>query len=101
MFTLNIQLFRFLLSIVIYICACAHSIAPDSTQQKHDSLTAQVMPHICTSPFDYLEIYLNSMDKCQTLQTVCVCVEVLRPSQPIGVMSSAVRLLTILFTGQS
>ena len=30
-----------------------------------------------------------------------VCVEVLRPSQPIGVMSSAVSLRNHMFTGQA
>ena len=30
-----------------------------------------------------------------------VCVEILRPSQPNGVMSSAVSLLTQTFTGQA
>ena len=37
--------------------------------------------------------------------TICVllfvCVEVLRPSQPNGVMSSAVRLPNYMFTGQA
>ena len=32
---------------------------------------------------------------------VCVCVEVLRPSQPSGVMSSAVSLPNHTFTGQA
>ena len=32
---------------------------------------------------------------------VCVCVEVLRPSQPNGVMSSAVSLPNHTFTGQA
>ena len=32
---------------------------------------------------------------------VCVCVEVLRPSQPNGVMSSAVSLPNHMFTGQA
>ena len=31
----------------------------------------------------------------------CVCVEVLRPSQPNGVMSSAVSLPNHMFTGQA
>ena len=35
------------------------------------------------------------------LQTVFVCVEVLRPSQPNGVMSSAVSLPNHTFTGQA
>ena len=36
-----------------------------------------------------------------TLTGICVCVEVLRPSQPNGVMSSAVRLPNHTFTGQA
>ena len=39
----------------------------------------------------YLKIYIN----------VFVCVEVLRPSQPKGVMSSAVSLPNHTFTGQA
>ena len=37
----------------------------------------------------------------QDLLGVCVCVEVLRPSQPNGVMSSAVSLPNHTFTGQA
>ena len=33
--------------------------------------------------------------------SLCVCVEVLRPSQPNGVMSSAVSLPNHTFTGQA
>ena len=41
--------------------------------------------------------------KCQNLlkETIFVCVEVLRPSQPNGVMSSAVSLPNHTFTGQA
>ena len=42
--------------------------------------------------------------KCQIMfsgKFVCVCVEVLRPSQPNGVMSSAVSLPNHTFTGQA
>ena len=35
------------------------------------------------------------------VQTVFVCVEILRPSQPNGVMSSAVSLPNHTFTGQA
>ena len=35
------------------------------------------------------------------LEVLFVCVEVLRPSQPNGVMSSAVSLLNHTFTGQA
>ena len=34
-------------------------------------------------------------------QYICVCVEVLRPSQPNGVMSSAASLPNHTFTGQA
>ena len=37
----------------------------------------------------------------ETESFVCVCVEVLRPSQPNGVMSSAVSLPNHTFTGQA
>ena len=42
-------------------------------------------------------------DKCATFlsEFVFVCVEVLRPSQPNGVMSSAVSLPNHTFTGQA
>ena len=36
-----------------------------------------------------------------TLEVLFVCVEVLRPSQPNGVMSSAVSLPNHTFTGQA
>ena len=45
----------------------------------------------------------NSVDPDQTQHSVClfVCVEVLRPSQPNGVMSSTVSLPNHTFTGQA
>ena len=43
---------------------------------------------------------VNPMGSCQA-QSVFVCVEVLRPSQPNGVMSSAVSLPNHTFTGQA
>ena len=48
----------------------------------------------------HILVYWDSMT---TSQLVClfVCVEVLRPSQPNGVMSSAVSLPNHTFTGQA
>ena len=45
-------------------------------------------------PMKFLENALNGFQ-------VCFCVEVLRPSQPNGVMSSAVSLPNHTFTGQA
>ena len=39
--------------------------------------------------------------RCSLLASEFVCVEVLRPSQPNGVMSSAVSLPNHIFTGQA
>ena len=44
--------------------------------------------------YKFLQVYLRG-------PFVCVCVEVLRPNQPSGVMSSAVSLLNHTFTGQA
>ena len=45
--------------------------------------------------------YLNSLDRSISYIEGFVCVEVLRPSQPNGVMSSAVSLPNHTFTGQA
>ena len=51
------------------------------------------------------ELFTNSGDPDQTLHSavsdLVECVEVLRPSQPNGVMSSAVSLPNHTFTGQA
>ena len=47
-------------------------------------------------------IYLKGESMAESPKIVCfVCVEVLRPSQPNGVMSSAVSLPNHTFTGQA
>ena len=46
-------------------------------------------------------LYFLFWDFSFILQDLFVCVEVLRPSQPNGVMSSAVSLLNHTFTGQA
>ena len=45
--------------------------------------------------------YLNMLYAEKILPRVLICVEVLRPSQPNGVMSSAVSLPNHTFTGQA
>ena len=49
----------------------------------------------------YLEVKIWSLIKHENLTTGFVCVEVLRPSQPNGVMSSVVSLPNHMFTGQA
>ena len=46
-------------------------------------------------------IWVNADRLCITVGFLFVCVDVLRPSQPIGVMSSAVNLPNHTFTGQT
>ena len=63
-----------------------HRLVPQHVQELVDHILPQVFPAVfekskCTMPF--------------------VCVEVLRPSQPNGVMSSAVSLPNHTFTGQA
>ena len=45
--------------------------------------------------------YANMIVRLLMSLKICVCVEVLRPSQPNGVMSSAVSLPNHTFTGQA
>ena len=65
------------------------------------------MPHplLIFSQSDYLiqivAIYSYSADSDQLASSEFVCVEVLRPSQPNGVMSSAVSLPNYTFNGQA
>ena len=47
------------------------------------------------------KIILHSLAHALISVVLFVCVEVLRPSQPIGVMSSAVSLSNHTFTGQA
>ena len=50
---------------------------------------------------DFLLVCVNNMVD-ETIECdLCVCVEVLRPGQPNGVMSSAVSLPNHTFTGQT
>ena len=46
-------------------------------------------------------VFRNVLKQANGLYQVFVCVEVLRPSQPNGVMSSAVSLPNHTFTGQA
>ena len=51
--------------------------------------------------FGHLSIYMYSIHFHLDTEIFCVCVEVLRPSQTAGVMSSAVSLPNHTLTGQA
>ena len=77
-------------------------------------LTNETLQHICFQKIKkhfivqkvsyglniLLSIYYQSVTEYQ-MRSLFVCVEVLRPSQPSGVMSSAVSLPNHAFTGQA
>ena len=78
-----------------------------------NSLKGRYQDHFCENltlamPLFVLRFYgpVNPLGSCH-VQSIClttllfVCVEVLRPSQPNGVMSSAVSLPNHTFTGQA
>ena len=50
---------------------------------------------------DHISVERDSLKDCRSVADLFVCVEVLRPSQPKGVMSSAVSLPNHTFTGQA
>ena len=54
---------------------------------------------LCGYPLLSVAMYNNNLRSTQNI--LFVCVEVLRPSQPNGVMSSAVSLPNHTFTGQA
>ena len=49
----------------------------------------------------YMYVYMYDIDRTRSLCSFLCCVEVLRPCQPNGVMSSAVSLPNHTFTGQA
>ena len=62
--------------------------------QKDSKETSSTRPSFPGASHGLLSLLVFHMD-------LFVCVEVLRPSQPIGVMSSAVSLPNHTFTGQA
>ena len=78
--------------ILTYLCLASHKsemtniLDPDQTPQNAESDKG---PHCLHYVQEFLSVCLF------------VCIEVLRPSQPNGVMSSAVSLPNHTFTGQA
>ena len=83
------------------ICSITKYISVDSLpliQEEHLTVSGKRMFTILVNRFEEracpVKVWLGKL-------TVFVCVEVLRPSQPNGVMSSAVSLPNHTFTGQA
>ena len=83
-----------------------HMNAPDLTLRNKDSYKFLVSPGRNLHEMSQL-IFVLKFEPCMLsvnnilLEFCFVCVEVLRPSQPNGVMSSAVSLPNHTFTGQA
>ena len=68
------------------------------------SIQNLILQYIVTRGWSFIPSNKNViMSFCQLIQNISgfVCVEVLRPSEPSGVMSSAVSLPNPTFTGQA
>ena len=55
----------------------------------------------CLPIYEYFETFVRVANRIMVISPNIVCVEVLRPSQPNGVMSSVVSLPNHTFTGQA
>ena len=75
----------------------ANRVAPDQTPQNVASIRVYTVSHSSSSFMAHQQTSSNFT----LVMLNFVCVEVLRPSQPNGVMSSAVSLPNHAFTGQA
>ena len=84
-------------------CVTLHSYLPSSLFSQPTIPKIQRFSRLLISYFPavYWKYTTNQPWKQKNDWTMFVCVEVLRPSQPNGVMSSAVSLLNHTFTGQA
>ena len=82
-----------------------HQRNPDSVRvnvfMTHKSLKLGRLIVICSSSPHHMLVATILLDTLAMDTEGCLCVEVLRPSQPNGVMSSAVSLPNHTFTGQA
>ena len=75
---------------------CPYKILPIAPENKY--LSYFIMKFLSYFIMKFLSYFIM---KFLSLSCLFVCVEVLRPSQPNGVMSSAVSLPNHTFTGQA
>ena len=90
--------------LILYDAHWSHVCSPVIEWARENNITLFILPPHCSHFLQPLDIGCFSPLKAkfnQECQSLFVCVEVLRPSQPNGVMSSTVSLPNHTFTGQA